>query len=456
MSVTRGTLARRGEGVRPGLVSGRRGALALVVLWCGTRLLVVLLLLGRHAWVSGDLGYYAESLRAIPEVGLSDTLVEYPLPGVVVVALPWIPVAWLGLPLTYAQLVLAVSLLADAAFAVLLARQSAPAHGGSGRRTAVWVWLLAVPLLGATVYARFDLVPGLLAGAALLLLTRHPRVAAVSAAVATGLKLWPVVVLPALAAPRESRRTLLWVVAGVGASLVAATVALAGVGRVFSPLTWQSERGLQIESVPATPAMVAWFADPGSYEVGYADSKSFEVTGPGVDLLLGVADVGALLLVPGLLLLWITAWRRGAAVTGPAVVWTALAGVTGLMVTSKVLSPQYLLWLLPLAAAGLAVAHTARLRTWAVLLLVATAATQVVFPERYLDVTVHRDGSAIGLSALVLRNALLVWLALSAARNAVRELSAASRSSASPPGPRGTTNAPAGEAPTTPAGPAAG
>ncbi len=167
--------------------------------WVVTRALVVWLYLDSQSWVTGDADYFASSLSSVPDVGLARTLVEYPLPGVAVLAFPWLVVSVLGMSDAYAEAVLVLSVLADAAFTVLLW-----STGGRRRRAALTAWVLAVPLLGATAYARFDLVPGVLTGTALLLLVRRPRMAAAAAALATGLKLWPALVLPALAVPPSS------------------------------------------------------------------------------------------------------------------------------------------------------------------------------------------------------------------------------------------------------------
>lgn len=433
MSLTEGTLAGRARLLRTWW------PLPVVLAWLGSRLLVLWLLDGRHAWVTGDLEYFSASLDAVPQVGLAATLVEYPLPGVVVVAVPWLLVEWLGLPGTYEGVVIGFSLVADAAFTALLA-----VLGGRGRDAGLLVWLLAVPLLGATVYARFDLVPGLLAGVAFLLLATWPRLAGALAAVATGLKLWPALLLPALTAPRGTRSRALAGVTATGLLLVVGTVTLAGVPRLFTPLTWQSERGLQIEAVAATPFMLARLVAPGSHQVAFTEHNAFEVSGPGVGEVLLVTELLGLLLVPALLLLWWAAWHRGRFLTTDAVAWMCLAAVAGFMVTSKVLSPQYLLWLLPLAAAALTVVGSRELRTWAWGLLLTTAATQLVFPERYADLVDPTVAGPWGTWALVLRNSLLLGLAAAAAGHTVRELrrSAAARQRGiaderHPPGPTG-------------------
>lgn len=399
-------------------------AAATVLLWLVTRGLLVLLYAGPQHWVSGDVTYFADSLRSLAAQGPAGTLREYPLAGVAVLAVPWLLAQPLGGGLqTYAQLLLVLALAADAAFTVLLHWQ-----GGETRNAALAVWLLGVPLLGATALARFDIVPGVLAGAALLLLARRPGLAAAAAAAGAAVKLWPALLLPAMAGRRSSRGPVLRVTAAVAGFVVAGTVVVAGWGRLVSPLAFQGGRGLQIESVAASPAMAGWVVAPGSYTVSYGPAHAFEVTGPGVAVLVHLSTVLTVLVAAGLAVIWWRLWRAGATV--PAVCWAALAAVTGFVVSSRVLSPQYLLWLLPMAAAAVVVAgaqRAAQLR-WAGGLLAATLLTQLEFPVYYGDLVGHHPGSGWAVAVLVARNAVLVWLCGDAAVRAWR--STAQRGSA--------------------------
>jgi hypothetical protein len=97
---------------------------------------------------------------------------------------------------------------------------------------------------------------------------------------------------------------------------------------------------------------------------------------------------------------------------GPrALVLGALTAVLAFAALGKVLSPQYLLWLVPLAA----LAFAWRLHALAAALGAAAVLTQLEFPARYFDL-VAREPVAVAL--VVLRNiALLTALAL-----ALREL----------------------------------
>ncbi len=389
----------------------------MALAWLATRAALVWLLLGPHEWVGGDVAYFDMSLWSLREAGLDDTLTEYPVPAVAVVAVPWLLSQLLGIfgiGLGYGALLMAVAVLTDLVFTLLLAHTKS--------RVAVLTWLLGVPLLGATTYARFDLLPGVLCGVAVLALVRHPRVAALAAALATGIKLWPALLLPPVLAIVRPRRPAVALVVGAGILLAGASVWWGGLGRLFSPLTYQAGRGLQIESVLATPAMLAWWGDPSTWFVGYAPSKSYEIAGPGVDLLLSLSTVLTVGYVVLLALGWARLWWVRDRVTRETALWLTLASVTGFIVVGKVLSPQYLLWLLPIAAAGLAVADSARLRAWTFGLLVAAGMTHVVFPTTYLAITARTDLVWLPVSVLAVRNGLMVVLLAVAVMAAARGL----------------------------------
>jgi hypothetical protein len=402
--------------------------------WVVSRAAVVWLLAGPHSWVNGDASYFEQSLDVLRQAGVGHTLVEYPLPAVAVLLVPWLAAAVTGLG--YAHLLTTAALATDLAFLALL-------RWGSGSRWGLpcLAWLLGVPLLGATAFARFDLVPGVLAGAALLLLVRRPGLALVAATVATAVKLWPALLLPGLLAAVRRTRTGLPLVAGVGGGLVLASLLVAGWGRLVSPLTYQADRGLQIESVAATPAMLSWWRDPVSSQVFYAPSHSYEVLGPGVGTLLSLTTGATLLLGLGLLAAWarlVVLVAGGRRLSADGAVWLSLAAVTGFVVTGKVLSPQYLLWLLPMAAAGLAVAGPSRTRlaVWTGLLLVACGLTQLVFPVWYAALSNRYGPVGLTVSLLAARNLVLLALLGAAVAEVVRVLVPGFAADAGPHDPR--------------------
>ena len=396
------------------------GRSAILLAWVGTRLLTLVLLFayeGSHG-VIGDVNYFGDSLASLHDVGLAHTLVEYPLPAVGLVGLPWLLAVALGSTGLYPLLVIIGALAVDGAFTVMLASRREP-----GRNDGVLFWLVAAPLLGGLTLARFDLVAGVLVAAALLVVAQRPRVASVAIALATALKLWPVLLLPSLVAAVRRRRDALVPFLVVGVVVAGACLLLAGWDRLVSPLVYQSDRGLQIESLSASPAMVGWLVDSRRWDVRYSHFKAFEVSGPAVPALIALSTVLSVLLLAGLVLLWWRALRRATPVTPEGLLWLCLASVCAYLFTSKVFSPQYLLWLLPIAAAGLTIAPGRVVRRWSVGLLAAAALSHLIYPVFYRGLVEHGWQSPVAVALLVVRNLLVVGLLVVAGRQAWRATS---------------------------------
>lgn len=404
-----------------------------LLVWACTRAILVALLATRESGVIGDLRYYADSLHALDTQGVANTLVEYPVPGLALVAFPYAVVDWLGHLELYTRLVPALAILTDLAFLGLLMRARRWGRHDHTRwqiTPAEWMWLLGVPALGATAYARFDLVPGVLVGIAVLYAAHRPAFAGAVAACATSLKYWPAMVLPAVAAPRQSRLRALAGIAVAGGVLAVGSLIAGGWDRLFSPFTWQGDRGLQVESIAGTPAMIAWAVSDAPWHVSFTEHNAVEIAGPMVDGLEWVCRLATIVVALALGRLWWTAWRH---LEGPqddevvdAMVWIALAAVLGFVVTSKVFSPQYLLWALPAAAAGLAILHHAdtwrRLAKWSAWLLLATGMTHIFFPLYYGGLAEYTGWTPATVALLAARNLIIVGLFVSAYREAWRVL----------------------------------
>jgi uncharacterized membrane protein len=384
---------------------------SVLTAWILTRLLTVGVLVGVEAAMgtSGDVLYFGRTLSHVARDGLGHTLVEYPLLAVAVIALPRLMALLAGSVALYPWMMLLVMLVVDAAFTVVLVRQRS-----SGRDSAVRVWLWAVPLLGGLCLMRFDLVVGVVVALAMLLLARRPQAASATLAVATALKLWPVILLPAFVAATRRRGWFLVPYVTVGLAVAVASVAVAGWPRLFSPLRYQVDRGLQVESVSASPVMAGWLVHPASWDMRL-EFKAVEVFGPLVDAMLLVSTVLSALLVAGLLALWWRALRQTEPLAPGAVVWVCLASVSGYTVCSKVFSPQYLLWLLPMVAVGLVLDAGPALRLWARWLLVTAGVSHVVYPLLYRYLVIHDWQSAPAVALLIVRNALMVGLFVAAA-----------------------------------------
>ncbi|HWU20987.1 MAG TPA: glycosyltransferase family 87 protein [Nocardioides sp.] len=374
--------------------------------WCLTRLVMVAVMLPftDHGDL-GDLRYYLTSFQHFGDGGWQGTLSEYPVPAVLVLILPFALMSLLGLGGATIYLWIAIMLGADALVMRILRR--------AGSESAPVLWLVAIPALGPLVYCRFDLLPGLFVGLSIMASERAAKRAGVYAAIATGLKYSPVLIVPALAAARWSRKQVLLTVALAGGALMAITWVLGGTDRVMSPLRYQNVRGLQIESVWATIVMTVRSVFPGRYWVGLAPSKSIEILGPGVGTSLFVSKVATAAMIGLLVWLWVRAWRAGMPATN-RLVWLSLCGVMAFIVSGKVLSPQYLAWLLPAAIIGVALLageERRHLRRWTILLIVTCAITHVVWPYAYTPLVHYRWGTPIITAVLGVRNLLLMMLA---------------------------------------------
>ncbi|MFI8432445.1 glycosyltransferase 87 family protein [Streptomyces sp. NPDC079020] len=283
----------------------------------------------------------------------------------------------------------------------------------AGRRPGIrdagaWVWVAGVPLLGPTAYARYDLMVTALAVAALLAGLRRPRALGVLAGFGALLKVWPVLLLVGTRRGRATRGA--WVSAAVTGAVVAAGCALAMPG-AFAFLEFQRERGTEIESLGALFFHVArHFGWEGRVELHYG---SLEFLGPHVPLVSALA-LGLSLPAFGWLLVWRLRAREFSVRTPAEAAFTAVLLFT---TTSRVISPQYLVWLVGLAAVCL-VFRDGRTVLPACLVLLAAGATLLEFPLGFGHV-VASDATGVGL--LVVRNGLLVAASVIAGRRLWRE-----------------------------------
>ena len=251
--------------------------------------------------------------------------------------------------------------------------------------------MIGAVLVGPVWLARFDVVPTLAAVVALVLVAR-PVWSGAAAAAGTLLKVWPGLMLIAL--PRRSLpRGILGFV--VMSAAILGGVMLWSTGGV-SFLGEQGARGLQVESVGALPFMV-WnvFTEvPTQFRFG-----AMEVDVP-VTIPLGLAITLAGLAV--LALLGVLRLLGRLETLGPADV--ALVALLVSMVTSRVLSPQYSVWVVGVAAVTF-LDPASRMRTVVWLLVPSILVTQVIYPYGYGSF-LNGDWWAVALQ--VIRVGLLV------------------------------------------------
>jgi len=282
-----------------------------------------------------------------------------------------------------------------AAFTLLIRASSRPGR----RRAGLWAWVAGVALLGPTAYARYDLMVTVVAVAALLAGARHPRTAGALAAFGAMLKVWPGLLL--LGTPRGRETRTMWTTALIAGALILGVFAASMPG-ALAFLGFQQSRGTEVESLGALVLHVArQFGWPGQVLLNYG---SMEFIGPHVNI---VSDAALVLTV--IAFGWLLLWRLR------AVEWTpstpadaALTAVLLFTTTSRVISPQYMIWLVGLAAVCLTLRASCQVLP-AVLVLAATGVTLLEFPLGFAHV-VASDWA--GIAMLAVRNGLLVAASL--------------------------------------------
>jgi Glycosyltransferase family 87 len=395
------------------LLRGPANRLELAGWWIVTRVVTLLVLAtpAEHGIIR-DVYYYGNQLEAMFRgTPVTQTLREYPLPAFAVFLTP----RWLSeiTPWTYASIFVGLMLVLDAAFVGALWRV--------GRAGGVRLWLVLVPLLGPLTFTRFDLVSAALAGFALLALaTRRPAAAGLLAAAGAAVKLWPAALLPGLLVRRERPGRVLAGFVAAGVVAVGVTLAVGGTTRLLSPLTWQGDRGLQLETVWAVPLLFLRCFDSATWSTPYTEFLAFQVEGPGAGTLLHLSTVATVACALLLCYLWWRSWQAGPA--SPALVGLlAVAAACLLIVPNKTLSPQYLLWIGgALAALGATAPDEPLLPRLNVLLLIGCALTQILYPIGYGMLTGPNWANAIGATLLLARNGILVAITWFTVRRILR------------------------------------
>ncbi len=384
----------------------------VALLWLVSRLVMGLIYATPfESYIAGDPYYYFNRLAEMAEVGLGLTMREYPVPAVWLLQLPGLVSA--GNLAGYVVAFALFMLLLDALFTLALWRSA-----GRRRSAGLDLWLVIIFAVGPLSYFRFDMIPAVLLGGALLFSRTRPLLAGALVAAGAATKLWPALVFPALMARRGRSRsgtTIGFVVVGVGLALISLLVG--GWTRLVSPLTWQSDRGLQIESIPATVLIALRSANPSTGEVDLSQYNAYEfLDGPGIGALLVVATVLTALGLLAIAVMLLRAYRRSG-VESWHIALLVLAIVLIMIVTNKTLSPQYVVWLGgPLAYLLITAADDpqrfAVSRRLALLGVLVCALTHVVYPLVYTPIyTADHPLMPVASWVLVLRNVVLLGFA---------------------------------------------
>lgn len=372
-----------------------------------------------HLWL-GLLNFYA------PGLPLGDVTNVYPY----WLALGQVNGTWVGIHLPWVYPILAlVPILAAAAFGIglyastwltMVLLLNAVAFGfvtGWGRRrervVVGWWWVGFLALLGPIALGRIDSVTVPIAMIGALLLATRPRVAALLMSIGAWMKIWPAAVILAAVIAMRDRWRILLVAGAVSAATIVVSLLLGSGANVLGFVLEQTGRGLQVEAPASTPWLWAAMAGvPGAHVYYDREILTYQVDGPGVELMAQLLNPVLAVAVLGIAVLGLLAVRRGVA-PGDLVPPLALAVVVALIAFNKVGSPQFVSWLAVPIVLGLAVrvaGHGGSFIAPAVLTLIIAGLTQVLYPYLYLALLVL---DPLMLVVLTTRNllyfALLGW-----------------------------------------------
>lgn len=344
-----------------------------------------------------------------------DFLLEYPPLALAVLLPPRLagPDTW-----AYGRAFSYEMLLVDVAILLLLALIS-------GRlRLPAWqplaVYTAALVAAGSLASQRYDLWPALLVLAALFWFSRgNYTLCWLFLALGFTAKLYPALLAPPLAIYQITRRDCRGLAKGLGLAALAVVLIIVpwlivSPGGFWESLQYQFGRGLQMESTYASALEVAATLGLTHLTVVF-QSGADNVTSPLASTLARLSSFASVLAMVGVWFAYATTRlkaRQAQDASGtPQVVdlctmtlfWAL--GILAFLLTSKVLSPQFLVWLMPIVAL---VAVRQRWWVWA-MFVAAAALSYYVFPDRYYDLM---DFKGTAVAALVLRNLLLLAIAL--------------------------------------------
>ena len=308
-----------------------------------------------------------------------DFAVEYP-PG----ALPAFGLPALGNPgfsLYNREFQILMALCGVGALAAMAATLRALDASLERTAAALGFFALSPLVLGSVILYRYDLWPaGLTVAGLAAVLLRRERLGLAAIGLGVAAKAFPAAVVPPAIAyvwrTRGRREALLClgIALAVALAVIVPFLALAPHG-VWESIVRQSTRPLQIESLGSALLLAAHH----TWGLALTMESSHGSQNLVGSLPHAVGSVSSALLAVVLVAIWVAAARGPA--TPERLVRYAAASLTAFVVFDKVLSPQFLIWLLPVVP----LVRGRRGLVASALLGLALLLTQVWFPIRYFD-----------------------------------------------------------------------
>ena len=264
--------------------------------------------------------------------------------------------------------------------------------GATWPRMALALGLVAISpiLVGTVLPTHFDLWPALLSVAAIAAtVAGHHRWGAAAAALGAMAKVYPALILPFLVAyvwrrfgRREGIATA--VVAGVVGLAVLLPFAVIAPSGILDALLRQAQRPLQVESLAAAVLLVlrAPLGLALTIETSHGSQNLVGLLPDALATLSTIAMVASIVAI----FVWFVRGRP----TPERFVQAAVGAIVAYVVFGKVLSPQYMIWLIPLVP----LIGGRRGLGASIALLAAMVLTAAYFPSRYFPMVQEFDAGA--------------------------------------------------------------
>jgi len=350
-------------------------------------------------WLKGDVDLYNFWAKGLVKgiFPINDSMWQYPPIAGVVFAIPqWV----FGNALTgfivfmiFVDLLILITLLLTGLNRDILNSSSTSLHGLSG----AWFWVLWPILMGPLALTRFDVVPTLFALLALIVLsnrTIRPYLSGFLLGVGALVKLWPMllfVVYPKKALKKSSTSfvsTLILMILFMSTWSVGFT----------NFLNNQTSRGLQVESIAATPFVLAkLFGANVEYPFRYGSVEVQALFADEIGLLLNLFTL--------IVFMVLFIWNYQNKLNYLNLFDKALVIVMISIALSRVFSPQFWIWVGGLASLALINKET-KLKKVIVLLSISAFLTQLLYPGQYVQLL---SGEFFGTLLQLTRVTLFLW-----------------------------------------------
>jgi uncharacterized membrane protein len=391
-----------------------------LIVFCLIHILTFTIIFNSNLYVSE--GHYGTSLYfnyssrvvALGQLPYQDFAVEYPPLALIFLTLPRLIAPN---PATYANVFAIEILLFDLLGLFLISALSRRLNLSLWKTLAIYT--LALLAIGPIIAHRYDLIPAIIVLLALYTFSQGKHKTS-WALLAMGVmtKIYPVILAPIFLLyhwrHRQNRQAIVGVATfAITTAVIMAPFLLLSPDGLWNSFSYHAQRGLQCESTYSSFLLLGQTLGLTSVEMEFSFG-SLNITSPLADIL---AKVSPLVMLFSLVAVY---WFFYKSQSEPAVaqqtpsllnqpdtariVSYSLVAMLAFMLTNKVLSPQFIIWLYPLIP--LVVGRWRRI-SWLMFILIGLM-TYLVYPLAYDGI---RQGHPLVISILFMRNVSLITLA---------------------------------------------